>query len=297
MNIGIIGSGKWTKALATLVAEAGNHPRIGYLEKPLPGFPGSPNLASVAKESDLLFLAVPPKNMRQTILQAKLGPANHILIAARGLEPQTGNWLSDVITQESAACRIGVLGGPVLPDEVFHRRPTAIVAASHYAEVRKRAQRAIHSAICRLYTSSDLRGVELASSMVEALTIALGLADSLEQGIGVRGVIVTRGIAEVTRLGDKLGANAHSFAGLAGIGELVSCAPKHPGYIAGRDLGMGKTISQDRQNNLKAMLALASHHQVELPLIEAVTAIALGKLRPRLAIDSLMRREATAELI
>ena len=297
MNIGILGSGSWARALATLVAEAGNHPTIGYRKKPLVGFPGSPNLGAVVRETDLVLVAVPPRAVREVIKAAKLQPANKVLIAARGIEPQTGNWLSEVILQESSAVRIGALGGPALADEVINRRPTAMVAASPFTDLQKLAQKALHSSICRLYTSSDLIGVQLASALVSCLTIALGIADALNQGVGVRGVIVTRGIAEAGRLGKKLGAQENTFHGLAGVGDLVACGSlaKHPGYSAGRELGLGRSIPVPMREEIAALIKLAKAVNVELPITEAVTYIATGKLRPRLAIDMLMRREAKQE--
>ncbi len=297
MNIGILGSGQWAKALASLVAEAGNRPQIGYQGKSPGGFPGSPNLASVAKESDLLLIACPPRKVRETVKLAQPKPANHVLVAARGIEPQTGTWLSKVILEESAAVRVGALGGPTMAEEVMNRRPSAMVAASAFAEVRNRAITALHSSICRLYTSEDLHGVELASAMVDALSIALGLADALSQGVGVRGIIVTRGIAEASRLGERLGAKSSTFSGLAGVGDLVSCGSlkTHRGYAAGRELGVGRGISRSRLEELQALTRMAEKAGVELPLTEAVTAIALGKVRPRIAIDMLMRRKAIDE--
>ena len=297
MNIGIIGSGSWARALATLVAEAGHRPRIGYKKKPLIGFPGSPNIAAITKESDLLFIAVGLGRFRTIVQEAMLGPTNQVVIAARGLEPKTGNWLSSIIVNESAAYRTCALAGPALPEEILHRRPTAMVAASPFIEVQKNVQRALHSSICRLYTSSDLLGVELAGAMVRALTIALGIADGLNQGVGVRGVIVTRGLHEASRLGTKLGAKEQTLFGLAGLGDLISCGslPSHHGYAAGRALGAGKSISPALVSELQSILQLAQRNQVELPLTEAVTAIALGKIRPRLAIDMLMRRKASQE--
>ena len=297
MNVGIIGSGSWARALATLTAEAGIRPRIGYQKKPLAGFSGSPNLAAVAKESDLVFFAVGLARIRETIKKAQLSPANHVVIAVRGLEPHTGAWPSQIVQEESAAHRVAVLAGPALPDEIIHRRPTAFVAASQYQEVQKRIQKALHSPICRLYTSFDLAGVELAGAMVRVLSIALGITDGLQQGVGVRGVVITRGLHEVTRLGVALGAQESTFYGLSGLGDLVSCAslPSHKGYAAGRALNSGKNIPPDLLHELQSILQIAKQHNIELPITEAITAIALGKLQPRLAINMLMRRAATQE--
>ena len=129
-------------ALATLVAEAGHKPNIGYHKRPLIGFPGSPNIAAVSKESDILFFAVGLNNIRHRIQEAQLGPANRVVIAVRGLEPHTGIWPSKIICTESAAHRVAVLAGPALPEEILNRRPTALVAASKYEEVQQRTKSA-----------------------------------------------------------------------------------------------------------------------------------------------------------
>ena len=116
-------------------------------------------------------------------------------------------------------------------------------------------------------------------------------------GVGSRGVIVTRGLAEATRLGVALGAHAQTFSGLAGVGDLVTCASSinHPGMAAGLALARGQAASSHIVGEAKSMLALADRHKVEMPLTEAVVAIATGKMRPRLAFDALMRRSARSE--
>ena len=294
MNVAILGSGAWGRALATLVAEAGHRPRIGYRGKPPRGFPGSPNLAGLVRDADLVLVAVPPSGVREVIRAAKPGPRDQVVIAARGLELETGVWLSSVVTQESAAVQVGALAGPALAAEVVQRRPCAQVVASDFDAVGARTQQALHSAICRVYTSDDLRGVELAGAMVSVFTIVMGLADAMQQGVGVRGVIVTRGLAESIRLGRALGAQEATFAGLAGVGELVASGshPEHPNYAAGQALARGQKVSPDRLREAKAVLQLGERVGVELPLTQAVAAILSGKLRPRLALDMLMRREA-----
>ena len=293
MNIGILGSGRWAKALAILAAEAGRQARIGYVGKPPGGFPGSPNIAAVAKEADLILIACLPRDFREMVKRAQLGPSSEVMIASRGIEPQSGKWLSDIIGEESAAKRIGVLGGPALAEEVLKKRPNAMVVSSAFDALQLKTQQALLSPICRIYLSYDVRGVELAAMMVDALTMALGIVDSLNQGVGVRGVIVTRGIAEAARLGRAYGAQDNTFFGMAGVGDVVACSSSktHKYYVAGRDLGAGRGIPITRLETLQALCKLGDDKQIELPLTKALTAIALGKLRPRLALDMLMRRE------
>lgn len=297
MIVGILGSGAWGKALATLAAEAGHQARIGYRGKPPGGFPGSPNLAALTAESDLVLVAVSPGGVREVIRAAKPGPQSRVVIAARGLEPETGTWLTDVVRQESAALRVGAVSGPALAAEVIKRRPSALVVASEYDEVCARTQSALHSALCRVYTSHDLRGVELAGALVQVLSVVLGIADGLDLGVGVRGVVVSRGLAEGARLGSALGANPLTLSGLSGVGDLMSSAahPDSPTYAAGLRIGRTGRAEPEAAKLATALLALARAQKVNLPLTEAVAAIAAGKLAPRLAMDALMRREATTE--
>ena len=297
MDVGIVGSGAWGRALATLAAEAGHQPRIGYRTNAPRGFRGTPNLSALARECDLLLLAVAPSGIREVVRKLQPGAEHRVVIAARGLEPETGEWLSAVVLQESAALRVGALSGPALAAEVVARRPSALVAASAYDEVCQLTQQALHSSICRVYTSSDLRGVELGGAVVNVLAVAVGLTDALSLGVGVRGVVVTRGLAEARRLGAALGAEDKTFAGLAGVGDLVAAAshPRHPGYEAGGRLVAGKAVDSGVISAAKAILSLASRNGVEMPMTEAIAAIAAGKLKPRLAMDMLMRRDPRGE--
>ncbi len=295
MIVGIIGEGEWAKALCSLVAEAGHFPKVGYQQRTITGFKGTPNLPHLCLEADLIIYACSPHHLLSLVEESKLRPGNHILISAKGLEPKTGRWLSSVISEESPAIRVGALAGPALPSEIALRHPSALVAASRYEEVTRRSQKALHSSICRVYSSADIVGVELAGAMVGMLCIAMGLADSLKQGMGARGVIVARGLAEAVRLGKVLGAEEHSFLGLAGVGDIVANGTKNPKYKIGRSLGSSKQIQAEDISDLQSLLTLAETHNVELPLTKAIIAMAKGKLEPRLALDILMRRAATEE--
>ena len=297
MIVAILGSGAWGRALATLCAEAGHQPRMGYRGKPPGGFPGSPNLAALTAESELTLIAVPPASVREVVRAARPGPASRVVVTTRGLEPDTGSWLSDVVKQESPALRVGTLAGPALASEVVRRRPSAMVVASDFDEVCARTQAALHSPMCRVYTSRDLRGVELAGALVQVLSAVIGVADGLDLGVGVRGVVVSRGLAEGARLGAALGANPSTLAGLSGVGDLMSCAshPDSPTYAAGLRLGRGSKAEGEVARLASGLVALGKRNGVNLPLTEAVAGIAGGKVSARLALDALMRREATSE--
>jgi glycerol-3-phosphate dehydrogenase (NAD(P)+) len=297
MNIGIIGNGAWGRALAMLAAKAGHQPRIGFRGTRPTGFPGTPNLSALSTESDLLLIAVHAHAVREVVDAIDLDAGARVVLATRGLAPETGEWLSDMVAENSPCRRVGVLTGPAVASEVVAGRPTALVVASLFDEVCKATQEAFHSEQCRVYTSQDLRGVELAGAMVRVLGVALGIADGVDFGVGARGVIVTRGLAEATRLGEALGAHPQTFFGLAGVGDLVSCAssPSHPSQEAGRAVARGGTATGYVLDETRSVLAIARRNGVDMPLTEAVLSIASGDVRPKLAFDELMRRSARSE--
>jgi len=294
MKVAILGSGTWGRALATLVAEAGHRPHIGYRGRPPGGFPGSPNLSGLVRDADLVLVAVHAGAVREVIRSAKPGPREQVVIATRGLESGESGWLSDIVTAESACVQVGALAGPAIAAEIMKRQPSAQIVASEFDAVCQRTQEALHSASCRVYTSSDLRGVELAGACVAVYAVIMGLADAMGQGVSVRGVVITRSLAEAGRLGAALGAQASTFAGLAGVGDLVAAGshPEHPGYAAGAALARNEPVPDTLAAEVGALLTLSQRHGVDMPILQALAAIIAGKLRPRLAIDMLMRREA-----
>ena len=120
---------------------------------------------TIAREHEVIFIAVPPAAVRTVVQQAKLGPEHRVIIAARGIEPQTGTWLSKIVLEESSALRVGALAGPALADEVLKGNPTAMVIGSAYEELTRLTQHALHSRQCRIYSSKDLIGIELAGKL------------------------------------------------------------------------------------------------------------------------------------
>ena len=297
MNVGIVGNGAWGQALATLVAKAGHQPRIGFRGTRPTGFPGTPNLPALAAESDVIVIAVPAHSVQQVVSDLHLDAGHRVVLASRGLVPETGEWLSDLVIRGTSCRRVGVLAGPAVASEVVSGKPTALVVASAFDEVCSLTQTALHSGQCRVYSSHDMRGVELSGAMVRVLGVALGIAEGGDLGVGSKGVIVTRGLAEANRLGAVLGARANTFSGLAGVGDLVTTASStnHPGMAAGIAVARGGVIDEPILNEARSVLALAARHDVEMPLSRAVVAICTGEMRPRLAFDDLMRRAARPE--
>jgi len=251
----------------------------------------------LVQESELVIVAVPSDSVVDVVDLARPDAASIFVFASRGMDARNGGWMSEYLVKNTPCRRVGALAGPGLASEVAEGRPTAMVVASPFDEVCRITQEALHSEHCRIYTSSDLRGVELAGAMVKTLAVAVGVAEGVNYGVGAKGVIITRGIAEASRLGAAIGAHPKTFWGLAGVGDLVSCASsdKHPNYAAGLSLARGGAISSRIIQETRALLKLAEDNGVELPLTTAVLGIATGQYGPKLAFDDLMRREARSE--
>ena len=297
MRVGILGGGRWGQALARLVLAAGNEPLIAYKDKRPPHIlPSTKDQPKVAETCDLLIVATSASEMRQAIRLVRPGPGNRVVVAGRGLEPATGMWLSDVIRDESDAIRVGALAGPAPVQEILNGALCAGVVASEFEELRLMTTEALHSSRYRVYGTEDLIGVELAGAMTPVLATLMGMAQNLRgSGVGMHAMVLTRGLAEASRLARPMGADPMTFVGLAGVGDLVSgqARPGHPNFEAGAGLAMG-----NRQKGplaiARALLELAAKYSVEMPLIEALVSIDDGE-HPLDAVGRLMSRQAQLE--
>ncbi|MDP2305643.1 MAG: NAD(P)-binding domain-containing protein [Pseudomonadota bacterium] len=291
MNVAIVGTGDIVESLARLAAAAGNTVTVGGARGP-EGFASTTDLATLARSTDLLLLAMAPDHFRGIVRELVPGPASRAVVATRGLEPGTGKRLSEILVEESACLRVGALAGPILPGEVRRNSPCAAVVASPFTEVTRAASQALHSSACRIYSSQDLPGVELAGALVEVLAMALGIARGLGLGVGAQALIVTRGVAEGSRLARMGGGDPRTFSGLAGVGELVASAalPDHPGFVRGLALARGEA------DPAAAALCQALLGRVgDLPITQAVGALAAGKARAAEVITGLMTRDNREE--
>lgn len=287
MNVAIVGTGEIVESLARLAVAAGNTVTVGGARGP-EGFVATTDLAALARSTDILLLAMAPDRFRGIVCELDPGPAARAVVATRGLEPGTGKRLSEILAEESACLRVGALAGPILPGEVRRHSPCAAVVASPFAEVTRAASRALHSPACRIYGTLDLPGVELAGALVEVLAMALGIARGLGLGVGAQALIVTRGVAEGSRLARMGGGDPRTFSGLAGVGELVACAalPDHPGHVRGLALARGEA------DPAAAALCQALLGRVrDLPITQAVGTLAAGQARAAEVIKSLMTRD------
>ncbi|MFT5587498.1 MAG: glycerol-3-phosphate dehydrogenase (NAD(P)+) [Cognaticolwellia sp.] len=298
MRVGIVGDGAWGQALATLSIEAGNQVLLGYTgRKPRRKLSVTKDLTEVSAHAELILLGVLAWEVRDAVRELNLGPQHRVIFCTRGPDPDTGRWLTQLLPQISPVIRVGILGGPVIPAEVLKGVPTAAIIASRFDEVNRLGQQALHSPKCRVYTGDDPEAIELAGAMAQVLAVAVGVADQMQAGAGVRGMVISRGLAEMRRLAAAVNVDPGAFGGLAGIGDLVASfsLPDHEAYKVGRDLG-GPRDHTDNEAILTAgtALALAKRLGVEIPLTKVVYGIAHGKIDVETAMASLMERSAKA---
>jgi glycerol-3-phosphate dehydrogenase (NAD(P)+) len=229
-----------------------------------------------------------------------------LLIATKGIEPDTLALMSDVVTAEVPGRPVVAVSGPSFALEVARHQPTAVVAASEDAAASAAVQVAMSTPSFRVYTSDDVRGVELAGALKNVMAVATGIAEGLGLGLNSRAALITRGLAETTRLGVALGAQAATFAGLAGLGDLVlTCTGAlSRNRAVGVDVGRGRSLEEimagteavaEGVRNAASAVALAARAGVDMPIASAVHRVLFEGQSPREAIAGLMQRELRAE--
>ena len=329
MKITVFGAGAWGTALA--VAAAARHDvtlwaRDGAQAQALaaarenrrylPGIAlpaglgiGAAPVASTAAGSDLAIIATPMAGLRQMLdhLQGHSGPVAWL---CKGFEApvagQDGLLGHEIKAQVAPALKAGVLSGPSFALEVARGRPTALVAASEDAQVRDALVAAFHGGNLRVYANDDLAGVEVGGAVKNVLAIATGLCDGLNLGLNARAALITRGLAEMTRLGLALGARAETFMGLSGLGDLVLTATGDlsRNRQVGLLLAQGQTPDQavaslghvaEGVYCAQAVVRRAVHLGVDMPIASAVVALLDGSLSPSAAVAELMARDARPE--
>lgn len=330
-RITIVGSGNWGTTLACLLAgvgrtttllvrtaaEAEELRRVGQNTRALPGVPLPPSLAihsDIATALDgcqLVLLVVPSQTMRQNV--AALGPyltADTILLScAKGLERGSLLRMSEVIAAEAGNGRerIGALSGPNIAHEISAGLPAVSVVAMYGAEQASQAQTLLTSPQFRVYTSNDVIGVELAGALKNIIAVGAGISDGLGAGDNAKAAFMTRGLAEIARLGRVLGANPLTFAGLAGLGDLVATceSPHSRNRRLGQALAEGLTLSEAQARlgqvaegvtTVLTARELATRHAVEMPVTEQLHAILFENKDVRGAIGELMQRDLKHEL-
>ena len=222
MRVGILGGGQWGQALARLVIAAGHEPYIAYRDKRPPHIlPSTDDPPQVSGSCELLLVATSAAFVRQAIQLAQPGPQHRIVVAGRGLDPVSADWLTDAVLQECDAIRVGALAGPAPIDEILNGGLCAGVVASRYDEVCRMTMEALHSPRYRVYASNDLLGVQLAGAMMPILATLVGLTSSLGgAGVGLHAMIISRGVAPWS----GAGCRSHNLSRTRGCGRPRRCA-------------------------------------------------------------------------
>lgn len=281
-----------------------------------------PDLFSQPPESipDLIVLATPMKALRAQLQAVVSSPCRHVPVAwlCKGFESQTGLLGHEVLAQVDAGAAhgavdgvapgmvAGVLSGPSFAQEVAARCPTALVAASPHARVREQLVAAFHNPSLRIYANDDMAGVEVGGAVKNVLAIATGLCDGLQLGLNARAALITRGLAEMTRLGLALGGRAETFMGLSGLGDLVLTATGDlsRNRRVGQALAAGQTLQQAVDSlghvaegvySARTVWARAQQLGIDMPITHCVVRLLDGACTPAQAVAALMGRDPTSE--
>ncbi|HEY2376198.1 MAG TPA: NAD(P)H-dependent glycerol-3-phosphate dehydrogenase [Gemmatimonadaceae bacterium] len=324
----VIGAGAWGTALADLMAVAGHEVRLWAYEADvvqsinerhentrfLAGARLAPELVatndqSVALEEARLVLYATPSNHLRGIARSAASCIHRdaiVTVASKGIELGTMALMTDIIVAEVPRHAVVALSGPSFAAEVAARQPTAVVAASVSADAALFVQEAMSGGSFRVYTHDDVVGVELGGALKNVMAVATGILEGVGLGFNSRAALITRGLAEMTRLGMSLGAQPATFAGLAGIGDLVlTCTGSLSRNRAlGVELGRGKTLEEARAGKetvaegvvtCASTIELAAREGVEMPIAEMVYRILFDHHSAKLAAQELMARELRAE--
>lgn len=327
-KVGIIGAGSWGTAISKLLCTNGHEVTVWSImedeiqmlkaehehKTKLPGVAlpeeivFTTDLEASIRGKDLLVLAVPSPFTRSTA--QKMTPyveqGQIIVSVAKGIEESTLMILTDIIEQEIPQCQASVLCGPSHAEEVGRGIPTTVVAGAKDKKTAEYIQNIFMSSVFRVYTSPDMLGMELGGALKNVIALAAGAADGLGCGDNTKAALITRGIAEMSRLGVAMGGHIETFNGLTGIGDLiVTCASVHSrNRKAGYLIGQGKTMKEAMDEvkmvvegvySAKAAIALARKYNIDMPIVEEVNKVLFEDKPAREALTDLMLRDKKIE--
>ncbi|MEV8332525.1 NAD(P)H-dependent glycerol-3-phosphate dehydrogenase [Streptomyces niveus] len=329
-RVAVFGTGSWGTAFAMILADAGCEVTL-WARRPevadavnntrtnpeyLPGLelPSSVRAttdpAEAARDAEFTVLTVPSQTLRANLAEwASLLPSDTVLVSLmKGVELGTAKRMSEVIAEvaKAPADRVAVLTGPNLAGEIAARQPAAAVVACTDEAVANRLQAACHTPYFRPYTNTDVVGCELGGAVKNVIGLAVGIADGMGLGDNTKASLMTRGLAETTRLGLAMGADPHTFSGLAGMGDLIATcsSPLSRNHTFGTNLGRGMTLEQtiaaskqtaEGVKSCQSVLDLAQRHGVDMPITETVVSIVHEGKPPLVAVKELMARSAKPE--
>ena len=328
MRCAVVGGGAWGTALADLLARGGHEVTVWAREPDVvehineshanprflpgvtldPGLRASTDICAAASRAELVVHAAPSHALREVIRAASpaIEPSAIQAIATKGIEPDSLLLMGDVVAAELPGRAVVAVSGPSFAFEVARQQPTAVVAAGESSLATGVVQRVFSSGAFRVYTSDDLRGVEVSGAVKNVMAVATGIAEGLGLGLNPRAALITRGLAETTRLGIALGARQETFAGLAGLGDLVlTCTGTlSRNRAVGVEVGKGRRLDDimagtetvaEGVRNARSTVALAARAGVTMPIAEAVHRVLFEGQSPAEAIAGLMQRELRAE--
>lgn len=327
-NVGVLGAGSWGTALSVLLSDNGHQVSIWSIDEnevsmlnekrehelKLPGvkLPEdiiiTGDLEAAVRGKDFLVLAVPSPFTRGTARKMKpyVADGQIIVDVAKGIEESTLMTLSRQIEQEIPQADVAVLSGPSHAEEVGRKLPTTCVVGAKSKKTAEYLQSAFISNVFRVYTSPDILGIELGGSLKNVIALAAGIADGLGYGDNTKAALITRGIAEIARLGVKMGGKIETFSGLTGIGDLiVTCASVHSrnrraGCLIGQGMSTQEAMDEVKMvvegvYSAKAAAKLAREYGVSMPIVEEVNAVLFEGKSPAEAVNELMTRESRSE--
>lgn len=325
-------AGSWGTALANVLADNGHHVRLWtrnpeqaleinrdhknrhYLgEQPInPAVAATVSMEEALDGAKLVIVAAPTSAMREVAgrMRPLLGQDALVIHAAKGFEETTLKPMTAVLADELPhidPASICVLSGPSHAEEVIVRHPTTIVIAARRTEAAEAAQDWLGNGYFRVYTNPDVIGVEISAALKNVIALAAGLSDGLGFGDNAKAALITRGLAEIARIGKAMGANPLTFAGLSGVGDLVvTCTSRHSrNYRAGFAVGQGKPVDAvlkemgmvvEGIKTTKAAVKLAEMHSIDMPIARQLYSVLFEGKSPRAAVEDLMGRHQTHEL-
>lgn len=330
-RIAFIGAGRWALALAQQLNREGASVSLwekmpDRLERLLetrrhPDLPESlvlpaemvisDNLADVLSQAGLVFFACPSGNLAEAARLARdLIPADTeaIITVSKGIDPSTLRRMSVLLRELVPRWTVVVLAGPAIPFDFALGDPTSLVAASDDEKAVRMVRDRLTAGNLRVYSSSDVVGVELGAALKNVVALATGIADGLGLGINAKAALLTRGLAEITRLGVAMNANPLTFSGLSGIGDLILTAfsDRSRNHTLGFELGKGKTPAEaqselhgiaEGMTTVGSARELSLRHHVEMPIVEEVHLIIHNQAPPWASLERLMRRSPKKERI
>ena len=323
MKVQVVGAGSWGLALARLLTRNGHDvgiwcrdedgpdelraTRISPYYQPDITLPAEVEVCrEVDPHAEMAVFAVPSHAMRSIVSEHVFSPATIRVSVAKGIENESLSRMSEVIRIVTGPSPIAALSGPSHAEEVAHDKPTTVVAASESEEVAETVQQAFMADMFRVYTTHDIVGVELGGALKNVIAIAAGVCDGFDLGDNAKAALITRGLAEIARLGEAMGAHPLTFSGLSGMGDLiVTCESR-----LSRNRAVGERIAQGQRldeilagthmvaegvRTTRSAEALAKRYDVEMPITHQIHRVLFENADPRDAVAALMLRDAKPE--